>query len=86
MNRRSLAVGLMMVLAAVQPVAAIWVPQTRQEFVKAVAAGARATTTEKFVVERDIDQVYGVLKEKCTGRAPQAPRLRPAGSTSWPPI
>ena len=56
----------MMVLAAVHPAAAIWVPQTRQEFVKAVAEGKGATKSEKFVVDRDIDAVYAILKERCT--------------------
>lgn len=46
------------------PVAAIQVPQTRQEFVNAVAAGAGATAMETFVVERSIDEVYGLLSKK----------------------
>jgi len=40
------------------------VPQTRQEFVKAVTAGEGATRMEKLVVEREFDEIYRVLAVK----------------------
>lgn len=46
------------------PVAAIEVPQTRPEFVAAVAAGAGATKMETFVVERGFDEVYRTLEKR----------------------
>ena len=46
------------------PAAAIQVPQTRQEFVKAVAAGARATKMETFTVTRSFEGVFRLLEKK----------------------
>ncbi len=46
------------------PVAAIWVPQTRQEFVKAVAEGARATKMETITVTRSFEEVSRLLQKK----------------------
>ena len=46
------------------PAAAIQVPQTRQEFVNAVAAGARATKMETFTVMRSLDEVFRLLGKK----------------------
>lgn len=46
------------------PAAAIWVPQTRLEFVKAVAAGARATKLETFTVTRSFEEVFRLLEKK----------------------
>ncbi|HXV76687.1 MAG TPA: hypothetical protein VD788_10240 [Candidatus Polarisedimenticolaceae bacterium] len=52
------------VTAAVGLILAIKVPQTRAEFVDAVAAGRGATKVETVVVERDIDGVYQTLAER----------------------
>lgn len=41
-------------------------PQTRREFVDAVAAGARGTAMERFVVERGFAEVYALLNARCT--------------------
>lgn len=54
----------LLALGFVLPLAAIQVPQTRREFVQAVAAGAGATEMETFVVERGFEQVYGLLQSK----------------------
>ena len=64
MKRTPQAVGLVLLVAAVQPIAAIQVPQTRQEFVDAVTLGARTTTMERLVVEHGIDEIYNLLKAK----------------------
>lgn len=56
----------LLVLALALPVAGFNVPQTRQEFVKVVAAGERGTEKQTFVVERGFDQVYEVLQERST--------------------
>jgi hypothetical protein len=56
--------GIVMLVSGAWPVSAIWVPQTRREFVAAVAEGKGATTVETLVVERGFDQVYGLLKKK----------------------
>ena len=58
------AIALVTVLASIAPVAAIDVPQTRQEFVQAVADGRGATTVETLVVDQPLDRVYAVLEER----------------------
>ena len=58
------AIGFALMAGAPRPAAAIEVPQNRQDFVVAVAAGARGTATEKIVVDRGFEKVYGLLKEK----------------------
>jgi hypothetical protein len=55
---------LVLSIALAVPVAAIQVPQTRREFVQAVAEGRGATKMETLVAERGIDQVYGLLERK----------------------
>jgi len=55
---------LVVLIALAVPVPAIQVPQTRREFVEAVAAGARSVKMETFVVERSLDAVYAILQEK----------------------
>lgn len=59
-----LVAPLVVVVAQIRPAAAFQVPQTRQEFVNAVAAGGRGTTTEKFTVDRGLGEVYSLLKER----------------------
>jgi hypothetical protein len=56
--------ALTLALIPAGTVAAIDVPQTRQEFVGAVAAGRGATRMETFVVERDLAAIYGLLERK----------------------
>ncbi len=51
-------------MASVSLAAAIDVPQTRQEFVEAVAAGAGATTVEELTVDRPLQIVYALLEER----------------------
>ncbi len=55
---------LVALIALAVPVPAIQVPQTRREFVDAVAAGARSVKMETFVVERGFDEVYANLQKK----------------------
>jgi len=64
MKRTWVAIGLVLGVGAIRPAAAIEVPQNRQEFVVAVAAGARGTVTETIVVDRGFAKVYSSLKEK----------------------
>jgi len=64
MNGRHSILRLAVIAAAVWPLAAMEVPQTRQEFVEAVAAGKGATRMEKLVVERDFDEIYRLLAMK----------------------
>ena len=52
------------ILIVVSSLLAIQVPQTRTEFVEAVAAGARGTKVETLTVDRPFDQVYRILDEK----------------------
>lgn len=56
--------GLPLLLLAASPAAAIEVPQTREEFVQAVAAGARGAKMETVVVERGFDDVYRALEAR----------------------
>ena len=60
--RRS-ALALLTSLAAVAPAAAIDVPQTRQEFVQAIAGG-RGAGPETIRVQQPLDKVYAVLEER----------------------
>lgn len=64
MKRAVVLFVLVLAAGAARPAAAIEVPQNRQDFVVAVAAGARGTTTEKIAVDRGFEKVYGLLKEK----------------------
>jgi hypothetical protein len=57
-NSRSMLTGLISPFAAVGPVLAFEIPQSRQEFVAAVSSGAGATAVEKLEVDRGIDEVF----------------------------
>ncbi len=54
---------LVVLIALAVPVPAIQVPQTRREFVDAVAKGARSVKMETFVVERSFGEVYAILQK-----------------------
>lgn len=58
------AVILLLIMAATLPATAIDVPQSRQEFVVAVSAGARGSATETLVTDKGFGEVYGLLKER----------------------
>jgi hypothetical protein len=62
MKRPTLA--LIATILAALPAAAIWVPQTRQEFVQAVSDGKGATAVDKLVVDQPLDKVYPILEER----------------------
>ncbi len=64
MNPKLPTIGLVLALAPLAPAIAIEVPQTRQEFVRAVAAGRGATTVEKLEFDRPFQRVYTLLQEK----------------------
>jgi hypothetical protein len=55
--------ALLASLAAVAPAAAIDVPQTREEFVQAIAGG-RGAGPETIRVQQALDKVYAVLEER----------------------
>jgi hypothetical protein len=57
-------IGLAALLLTAAPAGAIDVPQTREDFVRAVAAGARGVKMETFVVERGLDEVYRTLEAR----------------------
>jgi hypothetical protein len=57
-------IGLGALLLPAPPVRAIWVPQTREEFVDAVAKGTRGANMETSVVERGFDDVYRTLEAR----------------------
>jgi hypothetical protein len=59
-------VALAAFLLTAPPAGAIDVPQTRQEFVRAVTEGARGAKKETLVVERDFDEVYKTLASLTT--------------------
>src|SRR5262245_25381787 len=59
-----LRLGLLFLLAT--PLLALNVPQTRAEFVSAVASGARGVRMEKFTIERSFDEVYRSLESRCS--------------------
>jgi hypothetical protein len=56
-------VALVVSIAAARPSFAIDVPQTREEFVQAVAFG-RGADTEILEVNQSLDRVYAVLEER----------------------
>ena len=64
MSTKLPAIALILAPALFSPAAAIDVPQTRQEFIEAVAAGRGATTVEKLVVDQPLNKVYPVLEER----------------------
>lgn len=64
MNPKLAAIALVLTLAPVVPAAMIDVPQTRQEFVKAVTDGRGATTVERFTTGQPLDKVVAVLQER----------------------
>jgi len=55
------ALALLLVAA---PAAAIDVPQSRQEFVKAVSKGARGARMETFTSGRDFETIYRLVEKK----------------------
>jgi hypothetical protein len=57
-------VALGVLLLSAQPAGAIWVPQTREEFVNAVAKGTRGAKMETVTVERGFDEVYRDLEAR----------------------
>jgi hypothetical protein len=57
-------IGLAAFLLAAPPAGAIWVPQNRKEFVRAVSDGARGVRMESFVVKRGFDQVFRTLQAR----------------------
>jgi hypothetical protein len=63
---RAAAMGLAALLLAAPPAGAIDVPQTREEFVRAVSEGARGAKVETVVVERGFDEVYRTLEARTT--------------------
>jgi hypothetical protein len=66
MKSARLVTGFLVLAAAVGPVAAIYVPQSRAEFVKAVSDGRGATTVETFSVDRSANEIYGLLNRKAS--------------------
>lgn len=60
---KTIGIGLSLILLAA-PVAAIEVPQTRQEFVKAVASGTRGAHVVRFTAAASFDQVYRLVEKK----------------------
>ena len=64
MSTKRSAIALVLSLAALTPAAAIWVPQTRQEFVKAVTDGKGATAVETIHSDQPLPRVYALLQEK----------------------
>ena len=59
-------VALGVLLLTAPPVGAIWVPQTREEFVDAVAKGTRGAKMETVTVDRSFDEVYRDLEARTT--------------------
>ena len=62
--QRALLLAALLFLAASNVVHAIEVPQSRTEFIDAVAAGARFTRVETIIVEQNFTQVYALLEAK----------------------
>lgn len=56
--------GLATLLFVAPPIGAIQVPQTREEFVRVVAAGHTGVKMESFVIERSFDEVYKTLEAR----------------------
>jgi hypothetical protein len=65
-NPKLPAIVLVVALAPLAQAAAIEVPQTRQEFVQAVADGRGATAVETLTVDQPLHRVYALLQEKAT--------------------
>ena len=63
MNTRLSATALVLAIGAARESYAIDVPQTREEFVQAVASG-RGADTEILNVNQPLDTVYAVLEER----------------------
>jgi len=63
-TRKLPAIALLIALGLCAPAAAIDVPQTRQEFVQAVAAGRGASTVEHLTTNQPLDKVYPLLQER----------------------
>lgn len=64
MNRKLSPIAVVLALAPFAPVAAIDVPQTRREFVEAVAAGKGPTTVETLDIDQPFHKVYDLLQER----------------------
>jgi hypothetical protein len=62
--RPAALIGLAAFLMLAPPAGAIQVPQTREEFVREVAEGARGAKMETVVVERGFDEVYRTLEAR----------------------
>jgi hypothetical protein len=60
---KTIGVTLALILFA-SPAAAIDVPQSRQEFIKAVANGARGASMETFTAGRDFEAIYRLVEKK----------------------
>ena len=58
--------GLATLLLLASPIGAIQPPQTREEFVKAVIAGARGAKVETLTIDRDFDEVYRAIEARTT--------------------
>jgi hypothetical protein len=56
--------GCAALLLMAPPASAIDVPQTREEFVRAVSAGARGVKMETVVIDRGLDEVYRSLEAR----------------------
>jgi hypothetical protein len=63
-NTKGSAIALVLSLVAFAPAAAIWVPQTRQEFVQAVTDGKGATAMETIRSDQPFRRVVALLQEK----------------------
>jgi len=62
--KQSLPATVITVLACSATAFAFEVPQTREEFVQAVAAGKGATAVETIVSDQPLDKVYALLQER----------------------
>jgi len=62
----AVVVALATMFLALPRTGAIQVPQTREEFVRAVTDGARGAKVETFVVDRSLDDVYATLEARST--------------------
>ena len=76
MNRARAALGHFVLAAAIGPLTAIQVPQTRQEFVDAVAAGAGATATEKLAIDRYLPEIVQSFKRWPAGKNADCPKMK----------
>jgi len=63
-NTKLASIALVLALAPCAPAAAIEVPQTRQEFVQAVAAGRGATAVETLSSSQPLQRVVALLQER----------------------